>query len=78
MVLADLRKQLEQAGSISLKQLAANAELPVDAMVELLQPWLRRGRLQMVKPPPPACGSGCGKCGSVSSCDNDEVVQWLG
>lgn len=76
MLLADVRKRLESARSIPLRQLAAETELTVDILINLLQPWLRRGRLRLIQAPLPACATRCGNCST--RCSHDDVIEWLG
>lgn len=73
MQLASIRQRLQQAGTVSVRQLAGEFQLHPDVLLERLQPWLERGRIRLL-PATSYCSSRCGQC--AASCASDQLVQW--
>ncbi len=61
-----LRRVLEhvegQAGAVSLAQMARDLDVPRPLLQEMIDYWVRKGRLRE------ASASACGTCGSASMC----------
>ncbi len=74
MLLRELREQLQSAGELPLLELAERNGLALSQLLTLLQPWLARGRVQLLQAPP-SCGGGCSGC--VSVCTETRRVRWL-
>ena len=74
MLLRDLREQLQQAGSLPLTELAQRNAMPLDQLLMLLDPWLKRGRVLLVEAPSSCSGKRCGSCNT--GCSEERLVQW--
>ncbi|WP_432452827.1 MULTISPECIES: FeoC-like transcriptional regulator [unclassified Agarivorans] len=61
MILHKLKEYIQQNPGLMLSQLAKHFSLSEDATLAMLQPWVKRHRIKLVKLA--ACSRGCG-CGA--------------
>ncbi|MFC4159043.1 FeoC-like transcriptional regulator [Chitinimonas lacunae] len=76
MLLADLRKRLIETGALPLRQLSRQSGLSEEALLERLQPWLRKGRVVLVERRLPSCARSCGGCAGSSGCEGEQWIEW--
>ncbi|HXK56475.1 MAG: FeoC-like transcriptional regulator [Gammaproteobacteria bacterium] len=71
MILAKIKRYLQQRGQVSLADIALHFDTPPDAVRGMLETLLRKGliRRQLLDS---ACGSSCCKCDSATT----ELYEW--
>ena len=74
MLLRDLREQLQSVDSVPLVELAQRNGMPLEQLLTLLEPWLKRGRVLLVEAPSSCSSKRCGSCSS--GCGEQRLVQW--
>jgi hypothetical protein len=72
MILAELRSLLQTKKAMNLWQLTKCLQVEPDVMRDMLQHWIRKGKVQKC-PSMPGCGSKCVKCSPMLS----EIYQWV-
>ncbi len=71
MILADIKRYLEQRGQAALADIALHFDADPEAVRGMLEVWMRKGRVhrQMANA---ACGSACHQCDSAVT----EIYVW--
>lgn len=72
MILADIRRYLQQRRQASLADLALHFDVDPDALRGMLDVWMRKGAVYKLAATA-ACGSSCTQCDSTAT----EVYAWL-
>ena len=73
MILADIRRYLEQHRRAALQDIALRFDSDPDAVRGMLEQWIRKGKVRLCRASA-ACGSSCSKCGP----DAVEIYEWIG
>ena len=71
-MLTEIRSYLSVRGRASLQDLANRFDISPDAMREMLEHWIRKGRVarNIVGE---GCSGGCGKCAEAVT----EIYEWV-
>lgn len=72
-MLLEIKTYLSRRRMASLHELAAHLRLDNEATREMLQHWLRKGRVRRCELGCSSCGSGCGGCSSAVT----EFYEWV-
>jgi hypothetical protein len=73
-VVAQIKRELQAHGSLSLRDLAARLAMAPDALEPLLQLLVRKGRVALK---PLTCGTSCDGC-SCASREEMLMFEWKG
>ena len=72
MILAEIKRYLQQRGQASLQDIALHCDAEPDAVRGMLEQWIRKGRVER-RLLSDACSSGCAKCDPTGV----EFYVWL-
>lgn len=72
MMLADIRRYLQQRGRASLADIAVHFDTEPDALRGMLAVWMRKGRV-LRQTATASCGSSCSKCQQAAT----EIYIWV-
>ncbi|WP_456445607.1 FeoC-like transcriptional regulator [Thiolapillus sp.] len=70
-MLADIRTYLQERGQASLADIARYLDVSPDVARDMLQLWLKKGRVQRIAATP-SCGSSCSQCDPSTT----EIYVW--
>ncbi|MFQ5642420.1 MAG: FeoC-like transcriptional regulator [Thiogranum sp.] len=71
MILADIRRYLEQRGQATLADIALHFDADPDAVRGMLEVWMRKGMVRR-QAATAACGSSCNQCDPAAT----EIYVW--
>ncbi len=73
MILSDLRDYLKQRQRVPLHDLVLHFRLEADTLRDMLEKWIRKGKVKKISPDSNACGTSCCKCDPTLT----ELYEWL-
>jgi len=73
MILLDIKQYLAEHKAANLQQLACQFKQTPEVMRDMLQHWIRKGKVRMT-PKPNVCGSLCNQCQPAVT----EIYCWHG
>ncbi|PLY14382.1 MAG: sugar metabolism transcriptional regulator [Sedimenticola sp.] len=72
MILADIKRYLQERGQATLADIAIHFDSNPDAVRGMLEIWIRKGKVRM-RPVTSSCGDSCHQCDSSTT----EIYQWM-
>ncbi|BAO45603.1 FeoC-like transcriptional regulator [Thiolapillus brandeum] len=70
-MLADIRAYLQERGQASLADIARHLDVSPEVARDMLQIWLKKGKVQQLSATP-SCGSSCSQCDPSTT----EIYVW--